>query len=560
MNHTQRKSRIIIILPVILFLVIPTLILAEPRIGRPAIEVVEGDEVDEPAGLILSYESYTPEDSVTLLNQTTLDRSRWDITKWYAGYVLTVPIVNVSAIIIGMTVRALDESLQINMSEYETKIENSTSLAPNESDQLQIQIPYLMMRSTYRNNWFKQLIIILEFVDHDFDDFVVTNFWVQALTIADLYPITMDIQRTNGESLYSNPTSVGLWDDPEIHFNYTTLGDSTLFKPAQVNETLLLLPGRYELSLRWGDNNLVAEVSVSNNSAVVYWRVRCIRIDTELAQDISGLSITIDGNYHHYYYDFLLVYSPSFYMPPGQYASVEIYCTSRAFSGFSRLTFYLDLGENMNMTVRVNPGLISVGNTSITLGRVLIFSVSFLFVLSLVIVMIQKRGSMVKLLPLLILFTGLFLPWMQISWPNGSYSTPIDVTQETWMLSPGTFTSYFAQDNFSLAIGPSDEPGTSFFGKEIGSLILFLFLLLLVGSLLEWVPSKSAIRNDQFLILFVIIILLEFWALAFWSGYMSWRNSFVIGPGSIISLIALAIWGILYFRSGKSSPHPTIVK
>jgi hypothetical protein len=560
MNHAQRKSHIIITLPIIIFLIIPTLILAEPRIGKPAIEVIEGDEVDEPAELLLSCESYAPENSVTLLNQTTLDRSRWNIMQGYASYELTVPIVNVSAVIIGLTVKALDESLQINMSEYNTKVENSTSLAPNESDHLQIQIPYLLMRSSFRGSWFEKLYIILGFVDHDFDDFVVTNFWIQALTLEDLYPITMDIQRTNGESLYSNPTSVGLWDDPEIHFNYSTLGDSTLFKPAQVNETLLLPPGYYEISLRWGDNNLTGEVTLSNNSALVYWRVKCVRIDVGLTQDISGLSITIQGYSDLYYLTFLLVYSPSFYMPPGQYVSIVIQSSSSAYSGLSRTLLYLALGENMNITVTVNPGLISIGNVSMTLGRILIFSASFLFVASLVLVMILKRASIDKLLPLLILFIGIVLPWMQFSWMGTyPYSTPIGVNRETWMLSPGIFTSYFLQDNFSVAIGPAGGPVTEMFRINIGSLVLFLFLLLLVGSLLEWIPNKPAIRNYQFLFLFGLIVLLEFCALISWTGYANWREYFVIGPGPIVALFALAIWVVLYVRAARASANPANV-
>jgi hypothetical protein len=559
-NSSQRKSQVIIILPLVIFLVIPCLILVEPRIDRPVIEIIEGEEVDVPEELLLSYESYTPEDTVILLNQSTLDRSRWRFYYESASYVVTVPIVNISAITIGLTVRALNEPLEISMNEHFTDMENSTSLSPHESDELKLRIPYLLMRSATRNNWFKQLVIGLEFENHNFDDFEVTNFWIQATTLEDLYPITIDIQRTNGDSLYSNPTSVGLWEDPELHFNYTTLGSSTFFSPAQVNETLLLLPGYYELSLSWRTYDLTGEVRVTNNSALVKWRIKCIRIDIQMTQDISGISVTIDGNYDHYYRYYLVVYSPSFYMPPDQYVIIDILSFSSAYSGNMGAGTTLTLGWNVNITLSVDPGLISVGGTSITLGRLLIFVISILFILSLTILIFLKKETTIRLLPLLILFIGVVLPGMQVSSSSTfPYPTSHDVTNEVWMLSPAIFTSYFAQDNFSLAIGPSDVPHTLFLGIEIGSLVLGLFLLLLIGSIHEILatPGELKIRDDQFSFLFGLIILFEFMAII--GGLLTGLDSFLLGPGPIVSILALGIWGMLHMRAERTPPQPKIV-
>jgi hypothetical protein len=526
------------------------LILVEPRIDSPEIEIIEGNEVDVSEELLVSHESYTPRETVTLLNKTTLDRSRWIIKENYAIYVFTVPIVNVSAITIGLTFRTFDKTLQINLNEYVTNLENTTIINPHESDDLKLRIPYLLMKRTTTDNWFQQLAIELDFENHDFDDFQVTQFWIQASTFQDLYPVTIDIQRTNGESLFSNPTTVALSEEPYLYFNYSSLGSATYFSPAQVNETLLLIPGYYDISFRWEDYQLYGNVTVTNSSAHIVWRIKCVRIDVEMAQDLSGLVVSFDSGYDHYYYDFLMVYSPSFYLPSEESVTITIRNWASSYSGSWNAGYSsLSLGLNMNVTLRVDPGLISVGGVSITQMRLTIFTVCFLFILSLVLVVVVKRESVVKFLPLLILFISIVLPWIQVSHKETiPYSTPLDVSEEVWMVSPGIFTSYFAYDNYSLAIGPSKSPSTAFFGIEIGSLVLFLFLLLLVGSLHELVSDEHTIRDDQFLFLFGLIILLEFATLT--SVLQPWIDSFVIGPGPIVSFIALVVWGILYRRVG----------
>jgi hypothetical protein len=70
-----------------------------------------------------------------------------------------------------------------------------------------------------------------------------------------------------------------------------------------------------------------------------------------------------------------------------------------------------------------------------------------------------------------------------------------------------------------------------------------------------YVSSESPkIQNSQFLFVFLSILLLEW--MAFGYGLQGWLESVYPGPGIIISLFALVVWGVLITKIEHANQLP----
>ncbi|MHA2118647.1 MAG: hypothetical protein ACW98J_06985 [Candidatus Thorarchaeota archaeon] len=520
------------------------------------IEVIEEENIDVPEQFQISHSAYTPRSTVILLEHSTLDEKVWRFQEDSVSLGFNIPVVHISEILLVLDLKAFEKPITVDFNEYYTGVNYTASINPNEHIEMILHLPRVLLLSPTVDTWIRRLLVRISFEDYTLDDFELTHFSARAITTDVLYPVSIDVQRTNGESLYADPIMHFLRQEIEIYFNQSSLGSSARFLPYQINETILLPPGYYELLFDWEAYELTEQLTITNQSVSISWRIKCVRIDIDLKQDISGLAITIDDGWYDYYHYILALPPPSFYLPSRDYVWIRTMSWSRAHSGHMSTSHSLYLDDNQNITVEISSEMVSFGGMSLTPGRVAIFVISLLFVVSLSLIILKKSESRTKLIPLLILFTGIVLPWMLVS---RTATFPISTTQgvfrEVWMVSPGIYTSFGSQDNHSIAVGPSDPLNSSVL-IDFGGLALLLFLALLAASIHEmYVSSESPkIQNSQFLFVFLSILLLEW--MAFGYGLQGWLESVYPGPGIIISLFALVVWGVLITKIEHANQLP----
>ncbi|MHA2200464.1 MAG: hypothetical protein ACXACG_00445 [Candidatus Thorarchaeota archaeon] len=520
--------------------------------NRPTIEVFEEENIFVPEQFQISHSPYTPSSSVTLLEHSRMDPKVWRIHEDSVSLGFNVPVVNISEIMLVLDLKTFDRPIIVNFNEYYSGVNYTANINSNEHVQLMLQLPRNLLQSPTIDTWIKRVLVRITYENYALDDFELTHFSVRAITTDVLYPVSIDVQRTNGESLFSDPTMHFLRQEIEIYFNQSSLGNSARFSPYQVNETILLPQGDYEVFFDWEAYELTEQMTITNESVSILWRIKCVRIDIDLAQDIPGLSITIYDGMFDYYSNILLIPSPSFYIPSGHDITISTQQWSRVHSGSMSTSRMLVLRENQNVTVEISSELISFGGMSLTPARAAIYIFAILFVVSLTLIIVKDRESRTRMIPLLVLFIGIILPWMQVSrsayFP---YSTTQGVFHQTWMISPGIHTSLGSQDNHSVVVGPYDPLRSSVVGIGFGGIVYLLYLVLLVAVIHKlYVSSESpTIQNSQFLYLFVLILIIEL--MSFQTGYQGWIESLSLGPGIVISFLALALWGLLLKKLEK---------
>jgi hypothetical protein len=224
--------------------------------------------------------------------------------------------------------------------------------------------------------------------------------------------------------------------------------------------------------------------------------------------------------------------------------------------GFSEITsdnvyvqWSVDLaGQNLNVTCRVDPGWISIGGVQITPGRSLILGCSIMLILGIVLQAGRKSVSSPKVIPFLILLSGMFVPWISLTRTRDFYSYYV-ITQGQWEICPVLGSVYSTQDNSPLAITPSIH------GHFVGfaPLILFLIFILFLGVLVEIIenPKFLSLRHDFYYSIVLGFILMFQWIfLGFVFSYrlIGLYDRFVFGIGTAIPFIAVISWVLLWLR------------
>ena len=449
MKDKQRKDMISFFIFLLIFVTMIGTIYSETRISSLSVDIVYSEDIDAPETLDVTSSQYTPTPVVRVVESSSLDNNTWAFRSNYAWARFNVALRGVSKLVIGITISALEMPVELSLVEFGYLFMNSTTVESLQTKNHTLEISYT---GTNASQSVRLMDVHIRLGDFSWSDFRITRFWIDAFSTVDLCPVTIDLRRTNGENFYSNPwlKTMGFYGQPKVSLNLSVI------YPRKINDTIFLPEGNYNVTMDW-NRDLLGNFSLSNNSIVITWHIKCVRLDFDLTQDVSGLYVELHGN--NFYYKPSLLYSPSLYLSPVYLAAVRIRCETFSFAHAISTDVIYERGQNQNITFIVRPNLLSIAGISITPGRLLIIACSLIFVIGSLLVGRKRVISDYRILAFLLIFLGFCLPWMQVTQSDSAPMTPtISEFTETWDICPALFTSISSQDNFFPVIAPSFYP------------------------------------------------------------------------------------------------------
>jgi hypothetical protein len=374
-------------------------------------------------------------------------------------------------------------------------------------------------------------------------------FSIQVEFSVDMCPVTIDLQRTNGESMFLLQEFGTIQNPPTLLF-----GEHE-FHLSNVNDTLYLPNGNYSLSIDWESyESSLTNVGITNESLTIKIKIKSVRLNVEPIQKIPGLVIYVGGVCYRDYPPFLLKDSPSFYLPSGNPMRIEV--RGEPGNEYYPLHFSinLDTGDNRNITLQVNENWILVGGLGFTPGRLAILIAS-VFVMSSTLFISRKKLIFSSLyLPFILIFLASIVPshkttsevWLPMTLPLYSICTETDLT------SMGIDLSVSSCSGSAVVTTKTGEIPFPYISQ-----LLFVFLLIpFIGVLYEHLRKEGDSEFPDFLIvipIFFLFMLIQ-WSYVIDSLELAhlYPSPFTvsIGAGPFLASLAFILWVILYRRKG----------
>lgn len=541
----KTKFRVVCLLVVLMFIIpIATL---ETSIPTASFELVNGVEIDESERVIVNSSAYSPISSVTLINESVMSSDNYwikiqhpssNFTRFFRT--ITVPFLNVSEIILGISAYIVTGPLEISMYIYPWR--NSTTGQTGEYCEIvrSMSPDELVIRPNGPN----QMQISIDIVGLDLNGIDQLYFSLQVVFTDIQCPVTIDLQRTNGESMYNLPEFRTLSDVPEFRFNEFS------FLLSEANDTIFLPNGNYSLSFHWrGYNYFSNNISITNESLYLVVRIKSVRLDVVSVQRIPGLKIEVsrysNGLYHQ---SFLIKDSPSFYLPSDSSVIVEV--VGSPFGSLNSYTTHfrtvVQAGSNRNITILVDENWILVGEIAITPGRLIILGTAVLIIGIIVLLSRKKLISDSIYAPFILLIVSNILPVAEFTLQRYTSPTTLplySLYSESYSVSLGIATSTSRMNDTVTAIANAST-------YDISTISYVLLLLAFVGVMFEILKEEINIEYPEELIGFTILLTLIIQCLYF--AYSLSRAFYAItvtiGIGPFVTGLTFLLWIVLNQR------------
>lgn len=522
---------------IVLTFLFPIYALIEYRSPTPTITIEASDEIDVAESLLISSESYTPTPIITVLNDTSVEGNN----AWRASYsrddltlfqrFVNIPLRNITEVIIGASFNVTGESKEIRI--YCEGTYNTTMSQTVQKLSLTIRPP-LSSFWAYNHSGLTQRAVLRIEIQGDYTKSIpipITGVWIQAVKNATLYPVSLDIQRTNGVSLYSNQVmrdiQLGSYSCPKIEFKLDDLIWFGAVYPTQTNDTILLPTGNFTLYFDWYSYQLNTTVYVPEAALHLVWRVKSVRVDVKLMYNIPGYKVIWSSH------DYQLTESPSIILRSGggNWSSTVWYPNGWTFASTS-------LGANRNITFWVNPNLVVLGPFAITPLKFILIVSLLTIICILGMTQIMRLSSSAKLIPFSFVVLSYILPWIHYTRPYYlGGSIPNEEYLRYYAINPGISCRTVSTVDSLLFV--SHGPDMEF--SLIAYLILFIPLIVVLYDILN--ESTRGINYVFGTSLFLIFIM-EFFYGVYSSAY-NWYADVTLGLGPYIVLFSVVMWSIL---------------
>jgi len=542
----QNPKYITAVLLVVSMLIIP-IATQERQIPTATYEIISGEESEASESIEIAKSPCTPVTSLILLNDSLLNSNdSWFIVQDHFNgrtefrRTIAVPRLNVSAMNVSLSINVVTGPLGMLMI-YDGNIENIICQSGEHREVVRDVPPY-----QYESDGLISIYIMIESVDWIVLDYLYVS--IQVEFRSGQCPVTIDLKRANGESMFLLQEFSAILNRPTILF-----GEQE-FHLSKANDTLYLPNGNYLISIDWESYEpSFTNVSITNESLIINIKIKSVRLNIESIQKIPGLVIYVGGVIYMDYIPLLLKDSPSFYLPSGNLMIIEV----RGDPGnpYNPLHFRinLDAGDNRNVTLQVHENWILIGGLAFTPGRLVILIAS-IFVIALTLFISRKTlisGSIY--LPFILIFLASIIPSYQTSSELWNVMTlPLYSTcTETNLISLGIDISVSSYSGSTVVITKTGE-----YAIQSISQILFIILLIpFIGVLYEYLRKEWDSESPDFLTAVPIFL----YMLIQWSYVMArfeYANSYprnyivTIGAGPILASLAFIFWIILYRRKG----------
>lgn len=541
----QNLKQIIAILLVISMLIIP-IASQERQIPIATYETINGEESETSESVEIAKSPCTPVTFSTVLNDSLLNSNdSWFIVQDYFNgrtefrRTIAVPRFNVFVMNVSLSINVVTGPLGIRM-DYGGSIEDIICQSGEPCEVVRNVPSY-----EYESDGLIPIYIMIESADWSVIDYLC--FSLQVEFSSGQCPVTIDLQRTNGESMFLLQEFSAILNRPTILF-----GEHE-FHLSKVNDTLFLPNGNYLLSVDWESYEpSFTNVTITNESLMINIKIKSVRLNIESMQKIPGLVIYMGGLIDEDYIPLLLKDSPSFYLPSGNAMIIEV--RGEPSNRMDPLHFRIDLdaGDNRNITLLVYENWILVGGLAFTPGRLVILTASIL-VLTLTLFISRKNlisGSIN--LPFILIFLASITPsyqttsdvWWVLTLPL--YSTCI----ETELISLGIDISVVSYSGSTVAIMQTGEYAL----QPINQMLFIAMLVPLIGVLYDYLRKEWDSEFPDFLIAVPIFLLILIqWSLVvsrLGDAYFYHGNYVTIGLGPILASLAFISWIILYKHKG----------
>ena len=555
--HERSISKIAITILIIGFMLVIPIAAQEQRIPNATYEIIYGEEINDSESLEITSSPIDPVSSVMLLNDSlTSSDSVWlkeqSPFSNYSSYkrTIAIPCVNVSEITVNLSAYVQTGPLDIWIYMHSIGV-NQTSLSTIGLTQEYCNITKTLTPNEYAEDpdGPARIYFSIHFDGLNWDVISQLLFSIQVEFTVSQCPVILDLQRTNGESMYLSQTFETIYDE---RFKPTTSFDGFEFWLVEVNETIFLPNGNYSLSMKWGSYEYTfGDVNITNASIFLACKIKSVRLDVESKQRIPQILIDVgkDDSYGYLYpYGFLVSESPSFYIPSS--STHEILVRGGPISRYSPTHFAFDLSteSNQNITLVVNENWIEIGDFAFTPGRMTIYIAS-LFVMVLTLLMGRKKIRTTISQPFYLLVLSSILPTMvSISWDW--YSTAVDYI-EYYSVSLGISTMTSSLDGTAIAFYPANYSTIHQWTPLSFLLLLFIFLGVLLEYWKEYVNLESLDQVIAFPI-FGFFLIQVFYFLDNYASYLSYPlGQPHPGFGLLASGFALFIWFYQIRQTGK---------
>jgi hypothetical protein len=526
----------------------------ERSIPVASYEIAYGEEIDLNESIGITSSPHIPVSSVILVNDSVMSsNSGWDKIKYRYNYsqfskVITIPFLNVSEITIRLSAHVVIGPQTVFLTiPPSSRWENTTGQTGELIEIVKHATPVEYVRDP-KGPCLVRFIIELKGLDWSVIDQLY--FSIQVSFTVSQCPMMIDLQRTNGESIYD------LQEFRRAGYKPSLLFDDFEFLLGQSNDTIFLPNGNYSLTIRWRDyTHIFSDISILNESLIIEIRIKSVRLDVEALQKIPGLVIAV-GQYDWYtiddlYYEvFMIKDSPSFYLPSGMQEQIEVEGGPADSYHRNHFQFNLQTGSNRNITLVINENWILFGNIAFTPGRLAILFVSII-VLILTIFLSKKqitKSSVVA--PFIVLFLGSILPvFVTIDQINYPITLPIrSYYTRSLAWSPVISTTISSYTGTVTAIYSSYAS----FLNPVGLVLFILLFIVFLGVLFEVLKDEINTEYSDFLIAVPLLCCMIIqWYLVDFQLYSSFTfgASIVIGP--FLTTGAFLLWFVLFKRRGK---------
>ncbi len=379
-------------------------------------ELIISEETNESESIAITSSTYSPVSSVLITNESVMNpSSNWNAIQNprsdsnYFEKIVSVPYLNVSDLILTVSAFVVDGPLEISM-------EGSSTIGQTGEYCKVITHMVPEVDSNYPGRASIEYIRIT-FASTDWNVIDEIYFSLEAIFTDIVCPVTVDLQRTNGESMYLLPEFRTIYDNdafPYFHF------EDDVFIVFQPNVTIYIPNGNYSLVFQWMEyNHSFTDLLIMNESIHLTLRITSVRLDVESLQKIPLVAIEVQyhaayGYRHMYEEEYMIKESPSFYIPSGNIVRIIVEGGPTGSHYKPHFIFIFEAGDDNNVTLIVDENWILVGNIAFTPARAAMF-LSSIFIIGLVVVVARKQLSKSPIYgPFMLLLLGSLLPTVEV--------------------------------------------------------------------------------------------------------------------------------------------------
>ncbi len=510
-------------------------------------ELVFGEESSESESMDIISSSYSPVSSVLVTNESVMDPlNLWNAIHFpgsdsnYYAKVVNVPYLNVSDLVLTITAYVVEGPLELSMKENSTigQTGDYCKIVVHEVPEVNPLHPEIASTDYVR----------ITFDSTDWQAIDEIYFSIEAIFTEIVCPVTIDLQRTDGERMGLLPEFRAIYDYNAVPTLY--IGDYP-FIIMNPNITIYIPNANYSVSFHWLDYSYsFSKLTVLNESLKIELRIRSVRLNVIALQKIPFIAIDIEfsrNGMDTMYERIMTKDSPSFFLPSEQTVHITVTGGPPTMQYKHHFNFYLDAGGNRNISLSVDENWIILGNAAFTPARLMMY-LSSIFVCILVIAIARREiATSLVYAPFLLQFAGSLLPFASMTVEQ--YRSPMTYPLYSLYTESTSTSLTFASMRATLDDSISTVSSIGILNETIVSSISFFILsMAFFGLIIEILREEESEMQEVLSLLAIMSMPIMHWV---YFDYISRGQAISLGVGFYVTVAAAVMWFIQLVRRNR---------